>query len=108
MTWFNLPIEEEYEVASREYPNFTLVEVNIKGIALPDRLPNYISLAPQVNPMKGVIISGRMPIWLAAALTHYYHPVAWIATFDPRLGGGVVVASHVPMIKVGQVIPVPR
>lgn len=53
----------------------------------------------------GIIISGRMPIWAMAAAAHAAHPAAWVATFDPRLGGGVVVQSHIPDRKVGDVVP---
>ena len=40
------------------------------------------------------IISGRLPVWAFAALVHLFHPRPWVATFDPRLGGGVVVSRH--------------
>lgn len=54
----------------------------------------------------GVVLSGRGPIWLYAYLTHYYHPTAWVATYDPRLSGAVVVQSHHPDYNVGDVIPI--
>jgi len=58
---------------------------------------------PAVNGKKGVVISGRGPIWLYCFLAHHYHPTAFIATYDPRLGA-VVVASHTPSVKEGDVI----
>jgi CRISPR-associated Csx3 family protein len=55
---------------------------------------------------EGVIISGRLPVWAFSALIHYFHPRPWVATFDPRLGGGVVVATHTRDVSVGEIIPV--
>lgn len=55
---------------------------------------------------KGVILSGRGPIWLYCFLTHYYHPTKFIATYDPREGGAVIVESHSPEYKVGEVLKI--
>ena len=78
----------------------------------PDRLispPDLASLPlpPGINTTGGVIVTGRAPIWLYAALVHELHPTAWVACFDPRLNGGVVVATHSRQTSVGQVIPLP-
>lgn len=48
---------------------------------------------------------GRGPIWLYGFLVHFYHPTVWVATYDPRLGGAVVVESHSPGVEPGDVIP---
>lgn len=53
---------------------------------------------------KGVIISGRGPIWGYAMILHASHPAKWVATMDPRIGG-VIVQSHTPGINCGNVIP---
>jgi len=53
----------------------------------------------------GIILSGRLPIWAMAAACHAAHPAAWVATFDPRLGGGVVVQAHTPDHQVGDIVP---
>src|SRR5687767_1284325 len=55
---------------------------------------------------KGIILSGRGPIWLYCFLTHFYHPTKFVATYDPRLQGAVVVESHGSKYKAGDVIPV--
>ena len=47
-----------------------------------------------------------MPVWAFAALTHHFHPRPFVATFDPRLTGGVVVASHTEDLNVGDVIDI--
>ena len=86
-----------------EKDTYTLIEFQIQGdICTPDLLAAV--KPPEVDATRGVVISGRGPIWLFGWLIHHYHPTAWIATYDPRLGGGVVVASHMKDIQVGEVI----
>lgn len=88
-----------------EKVEYTLVEFNIQGGAMePSDLKQVVP--PQVDPRRGVIISGRGPVWLYSFLTHQYHYVLWVATFDPRVGGGVVVATHTKKVQVGDVVPV--
>jgi CRISPR-associated protein Csx3 len=67
------------------------------------RLPSHLLRRRQM----GLIISGRGPVWLHAFLLHEAHPFAWVGTYDPRLGGAVVVARHVSGApEVGSVIPI--
>lgn len=66
-----------------------------------------LTLPTGIDTTGGVIITGRAPIWLYAALVHELHPTAWVACFDPRLNGGVVVATHSRQTSMGQVIPLP-
>ncbi|MEM1945050.1 MAG: CRISPR-associated protein Csx3 [Nitrososphaerota archaeon] len=44
-------------------------------------------------------------MWLYGALIHHLHPTSWTGTYDPRLGGAVIIASH-SQHKIGEVIPV--
>lgn len=84
-----------------------LVNVTLQtGLIQPDQLPALVAAMPDAGGTDGVIISGRLPVWAFAALTHYFHPRPWVATLDPRLGGGVVVASHTATVSVGQVVPI--
>ena len=80
-----------------------LIEFEIEGgITTPEEA--FSVPLPKVPSAKGVIISGRGPIWFYGRLIHHFHPARWVAIFDPRLGGAVVVASHWPQVKPGQVI----
>ena len=92
----------KFKVEERE--NYTLIEFQLEGPIAPKDLKDLE--LPKVDSTKGVILSGRGPIWLYTYMVHFYHPTAWIATYDPRLGGGVVVASHKPGVSEGDVIPV--
>ena len=89
-----------------------VVEVVLgQGIITPDQLPELVRTVGAKVPAagtEGVILSGRLPVWAFAALAHLFHPRPWVATFDPRLGGGVVVESHVPDVHVGEVVPLPE
>ena len=85
----------------------TLVEFELSdGVIAPSDLAEALKSAPEVDPTKGVILSGRGPVWLFAALVHEYHPTAWVGTNDPRLGGAVVVENHHPDApSIGEVVP---
>ncbi len=61
---------------------------------------------PKINGKKGVVLTGRAPIWLYCYLVHYYHPTKFVATYDPRLGGAIVVESHSEEFNVGDIIKV--
>ena len=93
------------ELKAKEGLLATVVEIILppEGVITPDELKRLE--VPAVNPRKGVILTGRAPIWLYAFLTHFYHPTKWIAIYDPRLGP-VVVASHSPEQRVGEILKI--
>jgi CRISPR-associated protein Csx3 len=61
---------------------------------------------PKLDSRKGVIISGRGPVWLHSFLAHCYHFHPFVAHYDPRQGGVVVQAHQKGGPKVGYVIDV--
>jgi CRISPR-associated protein Csx3 len=81
-----------------EFEISTILPKDLKSIVPPDAVTNNFA-------HKGVILSGRGPIWLYGFLIHFYHPTLWVATYDPRLRGAVVVESHTSDIKAGDIIP---
>ncbi|MEM4270056.1 MAG: CRISPR-associated ring nuclease Crn3/Csx3 [Candidatus Caldarchaeum sp.] len=93
-----------------ENTEFFFVEFELAGgVITPPQLEEVVRSFPLPPPRlsgRGVVISGRGPIWLYSALVHHLHPAPWVACYDPRLGGGVVVASHVPNLRVGDVVKV--
>ena len=62
---------------------------------------------PEIPRGAVVIVEGRAPIWRYGMAFHALHgsPAAAVAVYDPRLGA-VVVASHHPDYREGQVIDV--
>lgn len=86
----------------KEEKEFTLVSFEMDEVLIPEDLAALTP--PKVNGAKGVILSGRGPIWLYCFLTHFYHPTKFIATYDPRLEGAVIVERHASEYKIGSVI----
>lgn len=87
-------------------PQFQIIDFYIdeNGILDPRDLSS-VSLPSQIDFTKGIIFSGKGPVWLFAHLVHQAHIAAWVATFDPRVGA-VVVQTHQPAMNVGDIIPV--
>ena len=77
------------------------------GVSSPVAPAEALPPLPAIPPGAVVIVTGRAPIWRYGVAFHKLHgsPAGAVATFDPRLGGGVVVASHVPGIIEGEIIP---
>lgn len=87
-----------------------IVDITLSsGVITPEELTKVVDAVAEAVPAggtEGVILSGRLPVWAYGALVHFFHPRPWIATFDPRLGGGVVVATHTREVSIGAVVPV--
>jgi len=88
----------------------TLVEMTIEGDGVLDfaDLPQIIESFPPVDPAKGVILSGRLPIPTYCAIAHHLHPTAWVAVMAPAVGGAVVVQSHKKGYTLGQIVALPK
>lgn len=81
------------QFTATDHDGYTLLEFSIPGgVCEPSDLANLTP--PDVDGTKGVVLSGRGPVWLYAALAHHYHTTQWVGTFDPRLGGAVVTSRH--------------
>ncbi|MEM3974484.1 MAG: CRISPR-associated ring nuclease Crn3/Csx3 [Thermofilum sp.] len=90
-----------FKVIQRE--EYTVVHFDLEGVLEPRDLQSV--KPPAVNLAKGVVLSGRGPIWLYGFLVHHYHPAKFVAVYDPRIGA-VVVETHTPEREVGEVIEV--
>ncbi len=65
---------------------------------------------PSLSSKKGVILNGKLPLWLVTALVHLYNTVVgvpWVACYSPQLESAVVVASHVTTHAPGDLVPLP-
>jgi CRISPR-associated protein Csx3 len=62
---------------------------------------------PEIPRGALVVIEGRAPVWMYGMAFHRLHgsPAGAVAVYDPRLGA-VVVASHHPNWREGQVLDV--
>jgi CRISPR-associated protein Csx3 len=66
-------------------------------------------VTPSVRPGQGVVLSGKLPLWLYTALALVYAPhAAWLAVYQPQYGNeAIVVSSHDPSLPVGHRIVSP-
>lgn len=75
------------------------------GVITPEDLKK-LPLPEGMQFNQGVILEGRAPIWVYGYLVHQCHPAAWVACYDPRLSGAVVVQTHTKGVSVGSVIKI--
>lgn len=84
--------------------NLVIYDIGVNFPILPNEaLPPL----PTIEPGELAVVSGRAPIWRYGMALHLLHgsPAGAVATYDPRLGGGVVVMTHNPRWVVGEVVP---
>ena len=87
-----------------EERDYTIIHFELKDNITPEILQKLTP--PKVNCIKGVILSGRGPVWFYSYLTHHYHPTKFVAVYDPRLGGAVITESHSQNYKVGEILKI--
>ena len=58
-------------------------------------LPQKPFMIPHIPPHRGIIIDGKIPHWLLAALVRRLIAAPWLAVFQPQLAGAVVVRSNI-------------
>jgi len=62
-------------------------------------------VVPPVPPEQGLLLSGKLPLWLWTALAMTYCQALWLAVHQPQLGQkAVVVFSHVPGLLPGHLV----
>ena len=85
-------------------PGYTHVKLSIAPYYLDHGEAQDLPV-PQVPDDRGVIIDGRMPNWLYAALAPAYASAAWVGIYEPRSNPAhaVIVASRTPERAVGSV-----
>jgi CRISPR-associated protein Csx3 len=77
------------------------------GVSIPIAPTEPLPPMPEIPRGSIVVLEGRAPIWRYAMALHRLHgsPAAAVAVYDPRLGA-VIVASHHPDYREGQVLDV--
>jgi len=77
------------------------------GVCAPITPAEPLPKLPEIPRGALVVVEGRAPIWRYGTALHLLHgsKAAAVAFYDPRLGA-VVVASHSPKWKVGEVIDI--
>ncbi len=68
-------------------------------------------VTPPVPPAQGVVLSGKLPLWLYTALALAYAPrtpLSWLAVYQPQWGDeAIVVSSRNPELSVGDLVVSP-
>jgi CRISPR-associated protein Csx3 len=60
---------------------------------------------PHLPTQTGLILSGKLPMWMWTALPSAYIQARWLAVFQPQLGDrAVVVASREEQVSIGDVV----
>lgn len=87
------------------YPGHTHIQLSLPGSYLDYRDATDLPV-PLVSPERGIILDGRLPNWLWAALARTYLSQPWVAVYQPQLGQAVVIRSHINAIEVGTQRPI--
>jgi CRISPR-associated protein Csx3 len=97
--------------------SFTLWEDSAATVLSAQLVNDYLDYAethnlafPSVSTEKGIILNGKLPLWLVTALVHLYNTVVgvpWVACYSPQLERAVVVASRVTTYIPGDLVPLP-
>ncbi|GIW83423.1 MAG: CRISPR-associated protein Csx3 [Gemmatales bacterium] len=77
------------------------------GVDRPITPEEPLPAVPEIARGSVVVIEGRAPVWRYGMALHRLHgsAAAAVAVYDPRLGA-VIVASHHPDYREGQIIDV--
>jgi CRISPR-associated protein Csx3 len=81
-------------------------------LALPESYLDYEEAndlaLPSLPQGKGLVLSGKLPLWLWTALAVAYRDAPWLAVFQPMLGDrAVVIASQSAQIPLGSLVVSP-
>jgi CRISPR-associated protein Csx3 len=103
-----MPAHPEVSVQLRPHEDITVLSVHIANDHF-DYAQAEQLLFPPLPPEQGLILNGKMPLWLTTALVRLYlrMDIPWIACHQPQLKGAVVVASHIANRSPGDLIPLP-
>ena len=63
---------------------------------------------PPGDSKRGLVLSGKLPLWLWTALALAYRDAPWLAVYQPQWGDrALVVRSHVPTPQMGDLVTSP-
>ena len=100
MLSFEGPFVNDDTYAIALYPAYNYLDIRVA-----DQL-----VAPEPQPQRGVIVSGKLPLWLFTALARFYwqRGVPWIAFNDARANQAIVIYSQIATHQPGKRLPMPR
>lgn len=84
--------------------HYTVLEVRLTAPYLDFNTLPQLSLPPTPSA-QGLVISGRLPLWLLTSLVRSYSMVPWVAIYQPPLKGAVIIHATQPTQPIGAVLP---
>lgn len=85
--------------------SYVWVELSLPGGYLDYSEVEQVCL-PRVPANKGVILSGKLPLWLWTAAARAYRTAPWLGVYQPQLGTqAIVVMAHVRNLRPGMRMP---
>jgi CRISPR-associated protein Csx3 len=102
------PVSDELTVTTQDSHGAVLLSIRIHTDYL-DHLQAEHLIFPSLPSGSGVILDGKIPHWLLAALVRLYagSGAGWIACHQPSINGAIVVYSRDPKQAPGDLIPLP-
>ncbi len=91
---------------SHPLPHAQFLELRLPDVYLDITEADALRLPP-LPPTEGVILSGKLPQWLWAALARAADAL-WTAVFQPQVHGAVVIRSRIPHPAIGDVTSLPQ
>ena len=101
-----VPPAQALSIEVKQYVDVTLLSARLLNDYLDYAEGNDLVL-PLLPSEVGVILSGKLPLWLVTALVHLYYTIVgvpWIACYSPQLQQAVVVATRVETHAPGRLI----
>jgi CRISPR-associated protein Csx3 len=114
--WVTPPALQARESGQLSQPLIYIKEENYNDsyVILIHPIHNYLDyieadqlVFPEPPPHRGVVVSGKLPLWLFTALARFYvqRNVPWIALNDARDNRPVVTYSQVDSHPIGKILP---
>jgi len=84
--------------------DFQILDIFMSRARIRPSVIRSLAIPQQIDFNKGIVISGRAPIWLYAHLLRLCQNAPWVATFSPMDGAIVVASNSANGPQVGEVI----
>ncbi len=97
----NLPVT----ITARQTDRFLHLKLELSADYL-EYQPALALPLPPVPTNQGVILDGKLPVWLYTGLVTYYHPAPWVAVYYPHRDEAVIAASTDDPGAVGQTLTI--
>jgi CRISPR-associated protein Csx3 len=103
---FGLSTSPEVRIVSGECNHLPVLSVHPANDHIDYEQVKHLSF-PSMSSGQGLILSGKLPVWLVTALARLYNRAGllWLACYHPQLEGAVVIYSRTKTYVPGDLIP---